>query len=146
MSMDRLGLGGKWLKAVALTGTAMLIAGCQMDGADELDDYQPIAHYERHPIIVTKSGAHVKRCGDWPKDLSDVSDNEPYDNFGCAQQNNVAAMVANPQDLVRPRTQTPPDAMRRIKSLDNYRAGEQIGSAEEAKQKIEISKIAAGSN
>jgi type IV pilus biogenesis protein CpaD/CtpE len=144
-SMNSVGLGGKWLKAVALAGTAMFIAGCQMDEADQLDDYQPVAHYERHPIIVTKSGAHVKQCGNWPKDMAEVSDNEPYDNFGCAQQNNLAAMVANPQDLVRPRTQTPPDAMRRIKVIDKYRAGEQIGSAEEEKQKVEISKIAAGS-
>jgi type IV pilus biogenesis protein CpaD/CtpE len=143
--MDRLGLGSKWLKAAMLAGTAVLIAGCETDGPD-LDDYQPVAHYERHPIIVTKSGAHAQQCGAWPKDLSDLPDNAPYENYGCAQQNNIAAMVANPQDLVTPRRETPADAMRRIKAMDNYRAGEQIGSAQEANQKIEISKIASGSS
>jgi pilus assembly protein CpaD len=143
--MHMVGLGNGLVKAAALAGLALFLAGCQSDGPDMDDFAEPAAHYDRHPIIVTQTGAHAKRCGAWPEDLTDVSDNEPYENFGCSQQNNIAAMVANPQDLVRPRAQTPPDAMRRIKAIDNYRAGEQIGSAEEEKQKIEISKVA-GSN
>jgi pilus biogenesis lipoprotein CpaD len=49
--------------------------------------------------------------------------NEPYANFGCAQQHNIAALVANPQDLNVPRTSTPPDAMRRSKVISDYRTG-----------------------
>lgn len=142
MSMDMVALGGGWMKAAVLAGLALFVAGCQSDGPDMDDFAQPVAHYERHPIIVTKTGAHARQCGAWPEDLSEVEDNEPYANFGCSQQKNIAAMVANPQDLVTPRTQTPADAMRRIKSIDNYRAGQAISSAEEEKQKIEISKVA----
>jgi type IV pilus biogenesis protein CpaD/CtpE len=144
--MRIVGLRSGWVKAAMLTGAAVLLAGCQTDGPDEEDFAQPAgAHYERHPIIVTQTGAHAKECGAWPEDLSEMAQNQPYENFGCSQQNNIAAMVAYPQDLEQPRTQTQADAMRRIKSIDKYRAGEQIGSAEEEKQKIEISKIA-GSN
>lgn len=139
-------LGKGWVKAAALASMVVLLAACQGDGPD-MDDYATpsVAHYERHPIIVTQTGAHVKECGAWPEDMTDVANNEPYENFGCFQQQNIAAMVAYPQDLVKPRTQTPPDEMRRMQAIDKYRAGEQIGSAEEEKQKVEIAKVA-GSN
>lgn len=146
MRMRIVGTGSGWVKVALLVGATVLLAGCQTDDAELDGDFaQPVAHYERHPIIVTKTGAHAKKCGAWPEDLSKMDQNEPYENFGCSQQNNIAAMVAYPPDLVKPRTQTQPDAMRRIKAIDNYRAGEQIGSAQEANQKIEISKVAGGS-
>ena len=129
-------------KALVLGAIALVVAGCKLDGAEVDDYYSPTAHYERHPIIVTKSGAHAKRCGAFPEDLTETSQNDTYENFGCSHQNNIAAMVANPQDLVKPRRQTPSDPMRRVKVFDNYRSGEEIGSAEEKKQQVEISKVA----
>lgn len=130
-----------WLKVLALGGIAVVAAGCKSDGPDIDDFYEPTTHYERHPIIVTKSGAHAKRCGDWPEDMSKTSQNEPYENFGCSQQNNIAAMAANPQDLVRPRPTAPADAMRRSKVFDNYREGTEISSAQEQQQKVKISDV-----
>jgi pilus assembly protein CpaD len=68
--------------------------------------------------------AVTNACGQWPDDLSDNAfDNQNYYNFGCAQQNNLAAQVANPTDLVAPRAQTPIDAEQRGKVIDNYRNG-----------------------
>jgi pilus assembly protein CpaD len=130
---------GRWLKVLALGAVAAVVAGCKMDGAEIDDYYTPTAHYERHPIIVTKSGAHAKQCGDWPEDLSKTAQNDAYANFGCSQQNNIAAMVANPQDLVRPRATAPSDPMRRIKVFENYRNGEAVASAEEQKGDVKIS-------
>jgi pilus assembly protein CpaD len=75
----------------------------------------------------------------WPEDLSKTAQNDTYANFGCSQQNNIAAMVANPQDLVRPRATTPADPMRRIKVFENYRNGEAVASAEEQKGDVKIS-------
>lgn len=144
MNMDMLISGNGWLKVLALAGVALLAAACKTDGPTLDDLYQPTAmHYERHPIIVTKSGAHVKECGEWPKDLSRTSQNDQYENFGCAQQANIAAMVANPQDLIRPRAQTPSDPMRRSKVIDDYRNGAATSAAtEEQQQKAKISDIA----
>ena len=129
------------LKVLALAAVALIIAGCKLDGAEMDDYYQPTAHYERHPIVVTKSGAHSKHCGDWPEDMTETANNEAYANFGCSQQNNIAAMVANPEDLVRPSATTPSDPMRRTVIFDKYRTGEAVSSAEEKKQQVKISDV-----
>jgi pilus assembly protein CpaD len=68
--------------------------------------------------------AVTNACGQWPEDLADRPfDNQNYYNFGCAQQNNLAAQVANPTDLVSPRAQTPIDAEQRGKVINDYRTG-----------------------
>ncbi|MGE3872741.1 MAG: CpaD family pilus assembly lipoprotein [Parvibaculaceae bacterium] len=133
-----------WLKIMVLGGLALGAAACSSTEPDSEDFYTPVAHYERHPIVVTKSGAHVQGCGYWPEDLTKTSRNEQYENFGCAQQNNIAAMVANPRDLQRPRKQTPADATRRSKVFDNYRQGEATAAAEEERQKVLISNVGGG--
>jgi pilus assembly protein CpaD len=69
-------------------------------------------------------------CGLWPEDLgpniddAGYNENRPYHNFGCATQRNLAAMVANPTDLVQPQPETPAYTMRRTKALEKYRDGE----------------------
>ncbi len=45
-------------------------------------------------------------------------------NFGCASQANLAAMVADPRDLLGPRPDDAPDPLRRAQVLDKYRRGE----------------------
>lgn len=51
-------------------------------------------------IVLTRSQAHVPGCPDW----SDKSDSNPLNatsrNYGCAVNSNLAAMVANPEDLI----------------------------------------------
>jgi type IV pilus biogenesis protein CpaD/CtpE len=133
-----------WLKILALFGVALGAAACSSMEPGSDDYYEPIAHYERHPIIVTKSGAHAKECGNWPDDLTDTERNAQFENFGCAQQNNMAAMVANPDDFWRPRKQTPSDATRRSKVYDKYRQGESTSAIEDQKQKVTISNVGGG--
>ena len=142
--MTMLGSKVDWLRVLALAGLALGIAGCSSTEPDSDDFYEPTAHYERHPIIVTKSGAYAKDCGSWPKDLTETSRNAQYENFGCAQQANLAAMVANPRDLERPRKQSPSDATRRSNVIDKYRQGEATAAAQEEKQKVKISDVGSG--
>jgi len=61
------------------------------------------------PVQLTyiRSVAVTSECGDWSSDLSNTSSNEPFSNYGCAVQNNIAAMVVNPEDFVAPRPITP---------------------------------------
>lgn len=76
------------------------------------------------PIRVTflATTAATEPCGTWPEDvLARSEENKNYHNFGCATQNNLAAQIANPADLIMPRGMTPIDAARRTTAIEAYR-------------------------
>ncbi len=73
--------------------------------------------------------ASVDECGEWPSSIDGkFGPNHDYQNFGCASQHNLAAMVENPADLLTPRASTPVDQQRRAVLFEKYRAGEITGS------------------
>ena len=61
--------------------------------------------------------------------MTDTSENKNYFNFGCASQQNLAAQIADPRDLLSPRGVDSIDAGRRTTVLDNYRRGEPTTTA-----------------
>jgi len=68
--------------------------------------------------------AITNQCGQWPEDIANnTSENRNWENFGCATQNNLAAQIASPMDLVAPRGMTPIDAARRSTVIGLYREG-----------------------
>jgi len=78
------------------------------------------------PIILSYKRylATPSPCGDWSMDYGSDPTNDTSPNFGCASQNNLAVLVADPADLVTPRGTTPRDAQRSTNVLDKYRKGE----------------------
>jgi pilus assembly protein CpaD len=86
-------------------------------------------------VAYRRIEAQAGPCGLWPEDLG-VSptpslerippqlDNRPHWNLGCSTQQNLAASVSNPQDLVQPRTETAAYAPRRQTVIEKYRKGE----------------------
>jgi pilus assembly protein CpaD len=97
-------------------------------------------------LIYPKMVAEAGPCGLWPKDLGPTSDpyynqNGPYWNLGCAHQRNLAAMVANPSDLVQPRAETPAYMGRRTTVLDKYRKGEPTATIDPTADKGKISDV-----
>jgi pilus assembly protein CpaD len=69
--------------------------------------------------------AHVEACGqNWSKDWADTADNQPPPSFGCATQHNLAAMVADPRDLIEPRQMDASDATRRSTVTGKYEKGD----------------------
>lgn len=96
------------------------------------------------PVVVsyTRTFASVAECGDWSRSLTITGLNEPYNNFGCAQQHNLAALVANPEDFVTPRGQTPPDAMRRQQVFTDYRTPKDPATPYEDKKTATVSDVA----
>lgn len=94
-------------------------------------------------LAYPKVDAKVPECGLWPGDFGKQASNRAYHNFGCATQKNLAASVANPQDLIQPRGWDPRDSNRRSSQTEKYRNGEptwaedlgsNIGSSSEVKQ------------
>ena len=63
-------------------------------------------------------------CGIWEHNLADDRSNIPYDNLGCAQQNNLAAMIAYPSDLENVRAMSPRSGERRGHVWKKYVKGE----------------------
>lgn len=68
--------------------------------------------------------AVTEPCGDWSRNIANDGANEAYPNFGCTAQHNLAAMVANPEDLRTPRTMTAPSAAGRMPGIKKYESGE----------------------
>lgn len=78
-----------------------------------------------YPRVMATAGP----CGEWPRNMGgEFNRNIDYENFGCATQANLAAIVSNPADLVTPRAVQPPDQQRRAIVFENYRAGKQTAS------------------
>ncbi len=90
----------------------------------------PASGFRSAPVKVSFVQYEAKgpKCGLWPETLSESSRNENYHNFGCAQQKNLAAMVANPRDLIEPQTMDPRPAERGSVHWGKYIQGESTGA------------------
>ena len=88
--------------------------------------------------------AQAPSCGDWSTNLAETSANLTSPNFGCATQKNLAAMVADPRDLVSPRPLDPDDAQRRLTVLDKYRKGETTVAEKTTAQSGAVTAVAQG--
>ena len=69
--------------------------------------------------------ARADSCGnDWSENLAFTADNLTPRNFGCSVQHNIAAMVADPRDLLGPGAMGPVDTARRGTVMEHYEKGE----------------------
>jgi len=82
-------------------------------------------------VMFTAMKAQTNKCGRWPADIADTTDNKHYANFGCSYQNNLAAQIENPADLLGPRKMTEIDAENRTRVIDIYQQeGNFLGRSE----------------
>lgn len=95
-------------------------------------------------IGFTRHRAVAPECGDWSENLGRDAENAPYPNLGCASQRNLAAMVADPGDLVRPRTMTARSSERRDVVWDKYVKGEVTAAEKAEAEKAQVSEVQGG--
>jgi pilus assembly protein CpaD len=74
--------------------------------------------------------ASTDQCGKWPEDLTKDTENKHYADFGCSYQNNLAAMIANPADLLGPRAMSQVDAAKRGEAIKTYQKPAVAGQSE----------------
>jgi len=67
--------------------------------------------------------------------------NDTYPNFGCTQQNNIAALVANPEDFNHPRAVTPSDSMRRMQVFTDYRKPQPTSTPVDKQSQVQVSQV-----
>ncbi|MFM9943401.1 MAG: CpaD family pilus assembly protein [Hyphomicrobiaceae bacterium] len=82
--------------------------------------------------------AEGPQCGHWNTNLADDSTNLPFPNLGCATQRNFAAQIANPADLVGPRTMTPATSERRDVVWERFVKGESTIAKKEADERVQV--------
>lgn len=84
--------------------------------------YQSVSAEASAPIRVAYISvkAQTDKCGRWPEDLVDTSENKHYADFGCSYQNNLAAQMANPTDLLGPRKPANIDPANRSQAIEIY--------------------------
>ena len=80
-------------------------------------------------VVVSRMQARVPGCPDWSRDESSEFNGNTSSNQGCATNSNLAAMVANPADLVRGQsgggTNDPASSYR---AIDAYRKATPTGN------------------
>ena len=91
--------------------------------ADHVTSYQAPSVDISAPVRVafTAMRAQTNKCGRWPEDILDNPENKHYADFGCSYQNNLAAQIADPADLLGPRKLSEVDAEERSVVIDEYR-------------------------
>ena len=82
--------------------------------------------------------AEGPECGNWDKNLAQSNRNLAYPDFGCSDQRNLAAMVANPADLLGPRTMTPRSSEARATGWDKFKKGESTISQRQADERVDV--------
>jgi pilus assembly protein CpaD len=126
------------MQAVAEVRHLMSEAGFP-DGSITIEAY----HEERDPqppirISYLRYVAEGPECGRWPANLAEQRDNLPYANLGCATQRNFAAQVANPADLLGPRSMAPAPGERRDVVWGKYIKGESTISQKQADERAVV--------
>jgi pilus assembly protein CpaD len=74
------------------------------------------------PVQITfeRKVAVTKECGDWSRNLANDMSNQSYPDHGCSFQNNIAAMVSDPNDFLYPRASAPIPSPNRTAAIAIY--------------------------
>lgn len=81
-------------------------------------------------VVITRASAHVPGCPDWSSKSSINFNNATSSNYGCATNSNLAAMVADPNDLIKGATDERYDPAAATKPIRTFREKAPTGAGE----------------
>ncbi len=81
-------------------------------------------------IIVTRASAFVPGCPNWDSKSAVNLANATSSNYGCATNSNLAAMVADPNDLIKGARNDRHDPSAATRAIRTYREKPQTGAGE----------------
>jgi|UPI000693562B pilus assembly protein CpaD len=104
--------------------------------------YRASAANSAAPLILSyrRYVATPSPCGNWG-DYAYNPKNVVTSNLGCASQNNMAAILADPADLKGPRGTDPAYAPRRDEVLTKYRKGESTATERVEEESGNVSEV-----
>ncbi|QLC24506.1 hypothetical protein HFP57_05370 [Parasphingopyxis algicola] len=80
-------------------------------------------------IVVSRMQAEVPNCPNWDRDSLFNYAGSTGSNYGCSTNGNLAAMVANPEDLIRGQNgDGAGDPRTTSRAIDSYRQSEPTGA------------------
>jgi pilus assembly protein CpaD len=98
-----------------------------------LSDKTPVTAGDIAPgavrVIVSRSVAAVPSCPNWSRQSQPEFAGSTMSNYGCAVNSNLAAMMANPEDLVLGASTDGVDARQVNKAITAYRTTPATGTA-----------------
>ena len=74
--------------------------------------------------FVSYAAVAAECGGNWSENMAYTPRNQPWPEFGCSTQHNLAAVISDPRDLIEPRASDTADAARRGTVFEKYRIGE----------------------
>ena len=74
-------------------------------------------------LVIHRYVASAPGCPNWTKPPGNDFDNTMHSDFGCATAANLAAMVADPHDLLIGRSMGPPSGEPALAAMQRYLAG-----------------------
>lgn len=81
-------------------------------------------------VTITRASASVPGCPDWSSKSSINFNNATSSNYGCATNSNLAAMVADPNDLIKGATDERSDPAAATKPIRTFREKTPTGAGE----------------
>jgi pilus assembly protein CpaD len=80
-------------------------------------------------VVITRSHAYVPGCPDWSEKYSETLNNGTTSGYGCAVNGNLAAMIANPDNLLHGAAGTGETViMSSNKAIETYREVKPTGA------------------
>jgi pilus assembly protein CpaD len=80
-------------------------------------------------VVVARRRAFVPNCPNWSRPSQPDWNNRSMSNYGCSVNSNLAAMIADPQDLIHGREAAPvTDAVAAARAVDMYRTKPMTGA------------------
>lgn len=92
-------------------------------------------------VVVSRASAHVPGCPNWDRPSQPEFAASGMSNYGCGVNANLAAMVANPRDLVQGEASAETDARSTVRGIKTYRELDPTG-----KQGLKIESTKTGGN
>lgn len=97
------------------------------------------------PLVIgfVRFSAEAPSCHERWDDFARTSTGSNTRNFGCAGAANLAAMIADPHDLLAPRGEDPSDGTRRAEALEKYRTGRTTATLRSSSERSTVSEAVA---
>lgn len=81
-------------------------------------------------VVVSRSTTSVPNCPNWDRMSQPEFAASTMSNFGCATKSNLAAMIADPADLIQGRSGNDNDPLTISRAIKTYREKEPTGRGE----------------